>query len=63
MKEIDEIKLIEIFNVSEFLLWLSELRTPHCLCEDAGLISALVQRVKNPVLLWLWGRLAAAAAI
>ena len=44
-------------------MWLSELRTPHCFCEDVGSIPALVQRVKILVLLWLWGRLAAAAAI
>ena len=37
-------------NVSEFLLWLSELRTWHCLNEDAGSFPALSQWVKDLVL-------------
>ena len=31
--------------------------------EDLGLIPGLAQRVKDPVLLWLWYRLAAVALI
>ena len=31
-------------------MWLSELRTRCCLCEDAGFIPGLVQWVKDPVL-------------
>ena len=31
----------------EFLLWLSGLRIGHCLCEDAGLIPDLAERVKG----------------
>ena len=31
----------------DFLLWLSGLRTHHCLYEDAGLIPGLTQLVKD----------------
>ena len=34
----------------EFPLWLSEFRTQHCLCENAGSIPGLTQWVKDPVL-------------
>ena len=37
--------------IREFLLWLSGLRTQHCLCEDAGSIPGLTQCVKDLVLL------------
>jgi len=45
------------------------LRTQHSVCEDAGLIPSLFQRLKDPawpqamdpMLLWLWCRPAAAA--
>ena len=33
----------------EFLLWLSRLRTQHCVCEDAGLIPGLTQWIKDLV--------------
>ena len=32
----------------EFLLWLSQLRTHCCLCEDAALIPGLTQGIKDP---------------
>ena len=34
----------------ELPLWLSRLRTQHCLLEDAGLIPSLVQWLKDPAL-------------
>ena len=37
--------------IMEFLLWLSELRTWRCLCEDVGLIPSLTQWVKDLVLM------------
>ena len=40
--------------------WLTNLRWIH---EDVGLNPRLAQWVKDPVLLWLWYRLAAAAPI
>ena len=58
--------------MEEFPLWLSKLRTQHCLCEDVCPISGLAQWVKDfgvaascgighrqssdLVLLWLWLR-------
>ena len=35
----------------------------HNVCEDVGLIPALLIPVKDPVLPWLWRKLAAAALI
>ena len=40
-------------KISEFPLWLSGLRSRHCLCEVGGLIPGLVQWVKDPMLWWL----------
>ena len=49
--------------IKEFLLWLIGLRTQHSVCENAGLIPGLPQRVKDPVLpqvvaledaAWIW---------
>ena len=34
--------------IGEFPLWLSRLKTQHCLCEDAGSIPYLHQWVKGP---------------
>ena len=42
-------------------MWLIELRTQLCLCEDAGSMPALAQWIKDLVLAWL--RLTAAALI
>ena len=39
------------------------LMNPTGICEDSGSIPGLAQRVKVPVLLWLWCRLAATALI
>ena len=47
----------------EFPLWLRGLRTRRSVCEDAWSIPGLYQWVKDPVLPWLWCRLAAAALI
>ena len=45
----------------EFPWWLSGLRTQHSICKDVGSVPGLAQWVKDPVLLWLWCRPAAAA--
>ena len=37
-------------------MWLSGLRTQHCLCEDVGPIPGLTQWVKDLALPWLWCR-------
>ena len=34
----------------EFPLWLSGLKTQHCLCDNAGLIPGFTQWVKDPTL-------------
>ena len=47
----------------EFPLWLTGLQSFHCLYEDVGWIPGLTQWVKDPVLLWLRCRQAAAAWI
>ena len=36
--------------LEEFLLWLNWIKTWHSVCEDAGLIPGLTQRVKDPAL-------------
>ena len=46
-KENDEVNTKEEW---EFTLWLSRLRTRHCVPEDAGSILSLVQWVKDLVL-------------
>ena len=38
---------VSILNEQEFSLWLRELRTRYCLCEDTVLISGLAQWVKR----------------
>ena len=53
----------KLWKILEFPLWLSRLRTHHSVREDVGLIPGLAQSVKDPALLWLWCRSAAAALI
>ena len=47
----------------EFPLWFRKLRPQCSVRVDAGLIPGLVQGVKDPALLWLWGRPAAETPI
>ena len=47
----------------ELPLWLSRLRTRHRVHENADSTLGLTQWVKDPTLLWLWYRPAAAAPI
>ena len=50
-------------KVEEFPLWLKGLRTCCCLCEVVGSIPGPTRWVKDPVLPWLWRRLAITAPI
>ena len=53
----------EIQNVRNSSLWGSAVINPASIHEDVGSIPGIVQWVKDPALLWLWHRLAAAAPI
>ena len=53
----------EIQNVRNSSLWGSAVINPASIHEDVGSIPGIVQWVKDPALLWLWHRLAAAALI
>ena len=58
------LQLVLKMRFEGLLLWLSKLRTQHCLCEDVNLIPGLVQWVKDLALLqtvvqvtdvaWIW---------
>ena len=54
-----------VFSIllQEFPLWLSGLRTRQRVCENMGSIPDLTRWVKDPALLCLWCRPAAAAPI
>ena len=56
---LDQIKMLDI-GVPIVAQWVRNLTGIH---EEAGLIPGLIQWVKDPALLWLWYKPAAAAPI
>ena len=50
-------------KIREFSVWLSGLRTQHCVCEDVGLIPGFVQWVKDLMLPQAAGQVADVARI